>query len=128
MAENKSLSEILKGIYDSLTDEQKEKAKECKTTDELLKLASEEEIELPDELLDAVAGGYVFVTDQGVNEIIRDSDGEVIERLYGWDGYFNAEKRAGELGQSQDYISWKELEKLRRNARQHEPDGPAFWK
>ena len=37
--ENEKLNEMLAGIWDSLTDEQKEKAKECKTPDELIKLA-----------------------------------------------------------------------------------------
>ena len=46
-----------KGIYDSLTDEQKEKAKACMTMDEIMALAGEWGIELPDEVLDAVAGG-----------------------------------------------------------------------
>jgi len=54
------LQEALKGIWDSLTDEQKEKAKACKTWEELSKLTGEEGIELPDELLDAVAGGYGY--------------------------------------------------------------------
>ena len=51
------LNAALKGIYDSLTDEQKEKAKACKTMDELTALAAKEGIELPDEALDMVAGG-----------------------------------------------------------------------
>ncbi len=63
MDENKNndpkLEAALKGIWDSLTDEQKEKAKACKTMDELTALAGKEGIELPDELLDAVAGGYI---------------------------------------------------------------------
>ena len=54
---NKNLNDTLKGIYDSLTDEQKEKAKACKTMDELMKLAGEWGIELPDEVLDTVSGG-----------------------------------------------------------------------
>ena len=61
MSENKNLdpklAEVLKGIWDALTDEQKEKAKACKTMDELVKLAAAEGIELCDEILDAVAGG-----------------------------------------------------------------------
>jgi hypothetical protein len=48
---------MLKGLWDSLTDDQKEKVKECKTIDELVELAGREMIELPDELLDAVSGG-----------------------------------------------------------------------
>ena len=54
---NEKLNETLKGIYDSLTEEQKEKAKACKTMDDFLKFAGEENINLPDELLEAVSGG-----------------------------------------------------------------------
>ena len=63
MNENKNmdpkLNAALKGVYESLTDEQKEKAKNCKTMEELTKLAAKEGIELPDEVLDAVAGGGI---------------------------------------------------------------------
>lgn len=62
MDENKNidpkLNAALKGIFNSLTDEQKEKAKQCKTMDELTAFAGKEGIELSDEVLDAVAGGY----------------------------------------------------------------------
>ena len=51
------LQEALKGIWDSLSDEQKEKAKACKTLNELTALAGKEGIELPDEALDMVSGG-----------------------------------------------------------------------
>ena len=54
---DEKLNAALKGIYDSLTDEQKEKAKACKTMDELMALADKEGFELSDELLEAVAGG-----------------------------------------------------------------------
>ena len=61
MDENKNidpkLEATLKGIFNSLTDEQKEKAKQCKTMDELTAFAGKEGIELSDEVLDAVAGG-----------------------------------------------------------------------
>lgn len=56
MEENKKI-EVLKGVYDSLTEEQKEKAKACKDTDELITKLGEMGVALPDELLDAVAGG-----------------------------------------------------------------------
>ena len=52
------MQEALKGIYDNLSDELKEKAKQCKTMDELMELAEKEGIELPDDVLDAVAGGF----------------------------------------------------------------------
>ena len=52
------MDEKLKAFFDNLTDEQKEKAKQCKTMDELMKFADEESLELPDEIVSAVAGGY----------------------------------------------------------------------
>ncbi len=55
--ENKKLAEVLKEICDSLTDEQKKKAKACKNEEELLKLAAQEGIELPDGALDMISGG-----------------------------------------------------------------------
>ena len=54
---DEKMKELIKGIYGHLTDEQKEKAKACKTMDELMTLAGEWGIELPDEALDAVSGG-----------------------------------------------------------------------
>ena len=54
---DEKMKEVIKGIYENLTDEQKEKAKQCKTMDELMTLAGEWGIELPDEALDAVSGG-----------------------------------------------------------------------
>ena len=60
---DEKMNAALKGIYDSLTDEQKEKAKACKTMDELTELAGKEGIELPDEVLDAVAGGGAMLCD-----------------------------------------------------------------
>ncbi len=62
MNENKNASELnkaLEGLWESLTDEQKEKAKACKSMDELTALAGQMGVELPDELLDSVAGGVV---------------------------------------------------------------------
>ena len=56
-------AEILKGIYEKLTVEQREKAKSCKSMDELMKLLGEWDIELPDDLLDIVAGGLSEVLD-----------------------------------------------------------------
>ena len=53
--ENEKLNEMIDELWDSLTDEQKAKAKECKTVEELVELAGREMIELPDELLEAVS-------------------------------------------------------------------------
>ena len=59
---NEKMDEVMKGIYEKLTDEQKEKAKACKTADEFKEFAEKEGIELTDEMLDAVAGGsYRFI-------------------------------------------------------------------
>ena len=51
--------EALKSVYNNLTDEQKEKAKACKTYEEIMNFAGEEGIELPDDLVDSVSGGYI---------------------------------------------------------------------
>ena len=48
-------SELLKG----LTDEQIQKLKGCKGTEEILRAAKEEGIELTDEQLEAVSGGSI---------------------------------------------------------------------
>ena len=60
--ENKTnkMNEALKGLWDSLTDEQKAKAKECKNMDELMALAGSMGVELTNELLDSVSGGAVY--------------------------------------------------------------------
>ena len=55
--DEKKRSEYLKNVSDSLTDEQKEKAKACKTVEELTEMLTEAGVELSDELLEAVAGG-----------------------------------------------------------------------
>ena len=46
------MDEVMKGIYKKLNDEQKEKAKACETMEELMELAGEWGIELPDDLAD----------------------------------------------------------------------------
>ena len=54
---NEKMKKVMDGIYENLTDEQKEKAKACKSMNELTALAGEWGVELPDEVLDMVAGG-----------------------------------------------------------------------
>ena len=46
-----------KELYDSLSEDLKKKATECKTAEELMELAKSEGIELSDEQLDAISGG-----------------------------------------------------------------------
>ncbi len=64
--ENEKLNATLEELWDSLTDEQKEKARACKSLDELMKLAGEEKIELPDDMLKAVSGGMQVVQQVGM--------------------------------------------------------------
>ena len=45
--------------FNNMTDELKKKAVDCTSTDELLALAEREGLELTDEQLEAVSGGYV---------------------------------------------------------------------
>lgn len=54
---DEKMKEVLDGIIEKLTEEQKEKAKACNNADELMILLGEWGIELPDELIDQVAGG-----------------------------------------------------------------------
>lgn len=44
--------------FENLTDEQLEKAKACGSVEELIALAKEEDVELSDEELEGVAGGF----------------------------------------------------------------------
>ncbi len=57
MNDNKNINETLKKIWDGLTDDQRARAKECKNMDELTELAAKFGVELPDEMLETVAGG-----------------------------------------------------------------------
>ena len=54
------VEKILKEMYGSFTDEQKEKVKSCKTADDFMKFAEKEGLEIPDDLAAAVAGGAPF--------------------------------------------------------------------
>ena len=46
--------------FDDLTEELKAKARECKTPEELVKLAMEEDLDLSDEQLEAISGGTAW--------------------------------------------------------------------
>ena len=58
--EDKKLNEFLGELYDSFDESMKKKAEGCKKPDELLKLAGEAGIEIPDEFLDLAAGGVAL--------------------------------------------------------------------
>ena len=112
---DEKLQKELLEIYDSLSDEQKEKVKECKTMEEVSTFAAEEGIELPDEILDDVAGGYVY--NNGRNyEVIDDNTGGVVDNVYGSE--IDAQNRAKELNQRPDVISWLNVEHIRKTYKQ----------
>ena len=99
--ENEEAKEILSGLWESLTDEQKEKAKACKTKEELIALAADEGIELSDEMLEAVAGGYTGYKD-GSYHVLSDTDWSSIEG--GFATLEAAQARAEELGVKTDRV------------------------
>lgn len=53
----------LESIYEGLTDEQKQMAKECKTPEEMIALSSKLGITLSDEELDSISGGGAWSND-----------------------------------------------------------------
>ncbi len=127
MNENKNidpkLQEALKGIWDSLTDEQKEKAKACKSMDELTALAGKEGVELPDEVLDAIAGGYIY--HWGIHSSlgwygIDDYTGAPIYTTQ-YEGY--AKQWASSTGNSLNEISKEEWDYLKEHPRQRPTSG-----
>ena len=67
--EDQKLVEAFKSIYDSLTDEQKEKAAACADANELSSCLGEMGVALPDELLDEVAGGVKYYTEEEAAEL-----------------------------------------------------------
>ncbi len=71
---DEKMSKLLRGMWDSLSDGQREQAKRCKTMDELAALAAKEGMELPDEALDMVAGGAGGCDDE--SELSEENDKE----------------------------------------------------
>ena len=53
----------LESIYEGLTDEQKQMAKECKTPEDMIALTNKLGITLSDEELDSIAGGSAWSKD-----------------------------------------------------------------
>jgi hypothetical protein len=112
--DNEKLSQELTELWDSLTDEQKEKAKACESFDELMEFAGDEGIELPVEVLDNVAGGYTFFDPAShTYEVINDETGDVMA-----DGFYyldNAQTNARYMRQSPDLLTWEQLDALRKS-------------
>ena len=57
--EKKNLNEQMAEIMKDLTEEQRERVNACKTPEELIALLDELGAALPDEAMDAVAGGQL---------------------------------------------------------------------
>ncbi len=57
MDEKNFQEEKMRELFKSLTDEQKEKIKACKTPEEVVDLIQNEGFELPDDALDLISGG-----------------------------------------------------------------------
>ncbi len=55
--------ETLNSVFEKLTDEQKEKVNACKNADELMKLLGEWGVELSDDMVEAITGGYTSYRD-----------------------------------------------------------------
>ncbi len=110
--ENEKLNEMLKSIWDNLTDEQKEKARSCKTAEELTALAGKEGAELQDQTLDDVAGGYVFEGSlNGAPAYVVMDDGGGVHETYLDLG--TAKQKARDAGYSDKLIDEKQLKKIR---------------
>ena len=93
--DGKKTDEMLAGMWDSLSDEQKEKANACKTPDELITLAAEEGIELPDEVLDAAAGGaLVKITDKYGYVTWNIYRNGIRSKIFKWDEFDKAKQFA----------------------------------
>ena len=72
-------------------------------------------MELSQEALEQVNGGYVFCPDEMNRpmewEVISDFDGSVLERVHGWRE--DAQARAKQLGMSKKQLNWTQLNCLR---------------
>ena len=112
--ENNKIMDQLFAVYDSLNDDQKKRIQECKTVNEIMDFAGKEKIELPDDVLDAISGGYIFI-DQYMGgkdyQVINDTTGEVMQTL---SQHTAAEDRARWHGQSTEIISYDRLKEIRK--------------
>ena len=114
--ENKNIEEMLREVYGSLTEEQKKQVMDCSDPDHLLELAAEWGIELPDEVLKAVSGGYLysdtdFETHTRYWQVVDENDkGRIVSGPY-YD-LTKAESEARSRHLSTDTIGYHQLKKL----------------
>lgn len=126
--EKNELKTALEGLWGSLSDEQKKKAKACQAMDELIALAGKEGVELPNELLETVAGGYIVDVSQPGNRggpyfnyrymAVDDTTGEKIGSFDGMGkkAIRKAQEAARNAGQSEEEVSRDFVNELRRQA------------
>ena len=113
------LNAALIKIWDSLTDEQKDNLVKCETTEQVLEFAGAEGIELPDEVMKAVSGGYLFNEHgSGGIDVLDDTTYEVLEKITfnnsAVDHWELARQAADRHGVSRErIIGWDELNKRR---------------
>ena len=70
-----------KKIYDNMTDEQKKRAKRCKTSEEFMAIVEGEGVEMPDEMFDDVAGGVADLSGfHAMNQAKRDMAADINEK------------------------------------------------
>ena len=118
---NEKLTELYKGVLDSLTDEQREKALACNTPDEFIALASKEGFELPDEVIETVSAGYIFKNGSGQYEVIDDTTGDVKKTFSDWE---KAWVSASGLGARAEWIDARSLWELRRKYQEQQNPKP----
>ena len=107
----KEMNEIVEKFIGCLTDEQKEKAMSCENMDEFMKLAGEWGVELPDEIVEAVAGGYIYKVYPDMWKVINDYCGSVMCTVYS-DNRARVENEALKAGQSKREISHLGVRKI----------------
>lgn len=106
------LASLLSTLYDSLTDEQKERVTSCKTLGELSTSLSDEAVTLSDEALEGVSSGYLYYdAPTRMWRIIDDTTGLTKSREA---ELFEAKDVAQSLGFSDVQISWEQLNRLRK--------------
>ena len=82
--------------------------------EDIIRENSEDGVELSDESLDSIAGGYVL--NNGTDYEVIDEKGDVVETIPGTTmaSYESARQRARELGLHDFEITWGELNNLRK--------------
>ena len=109
--DDQKMKEAMKNIIDKLSAEQREKAMACENLDEFMKLAGEWGLELPDEIVEAVSGGYIYKVYPDMWKVINDYCGSVMCTVYS-DNRSRVESEALKAGQSKREISHMGIRKI----------------